>query len=337
MPYEPHQLPEVLNLGDPRLHLDRPAWLCVLVPTIPRPAGEEYLLNSLHSIIEEVERGFATDPDHSVIVLVVNNDPDRMHPVFDRARSLYQDHGFVLFALNGAGGKSTVIPTGRDYSLNRPGAERPSSNVMRQSLHLRQAISGARGLAKFLLLSEDDFVSCQPPVFPGSQRANPRLEPQRRLATGGLGAVRYTIERALKEWPTFIGIRLAYGLTGVVLRDNDAQEFALYLGEHLYRRPPDHLLTEWWAGEVEPAKRYVGDRPIVAFRWTSFTHIGSESTLRGAREVKEQFPGCWSELLAPTVFEVEAFKPNECPYDDMWPCKRERRHPPESLFLPRTT
>jgi hypothetical protein len=34
------------------------------------------------------------------------------------------------------------------------------------------------------------------------------------------------------------------------------------------------------------------------------------------------WPGCYEELVFPVVFEGEAWKPDICSHDDMWPCER---------------
>jgi hypothetical protein len=85
------------------------------------------------------------------------------------------------------------------------------------------------------------------------------------------------------------------------------------------RRPPDHLVVEWYAGETPRSKTYKKNRANIGFRYNIFNHLGVVSTLRSTNS-----PGyltCYEELLEPTVFEVEAFSVHQCPADDMWPCK----------------
>ncbi|KAH8053508.1 hypothetical protein JL722_9346 [Aureococcus anophagefferens] len=69
------------------------------------------------------------------------------------------------------------------------------------------------------------------------------------------------------------------------------------------RRPPDHLVVEWFAGETEESRGYRGDRQHLGFRWNFFDHIGARSTLRA--QTSGKMPACYEELLAPVVFPVE--------------------------------
>ena len=51
-----------------------------------------------------------------------------------------------------------------------------------------------------------------------------------------------------------------------------------------------------------PTQKYKGSRANVGFRYNLFDHIGAVSTLRP--ETSTAYPGCYDELLVPTVFEV---------------------------------
>lgn len=104
--------------------------------------------------------------------------------------------------------------------------------------------------------------------------------------------------------------------------------FASYLLEHQVRRPPDHLVVEWFAGETDQSAAYRGGRQHVAFRYNLFNHIGSVSSLR--TEQQTTWPVCYDPLGVPTLFEVEAFKSDQCPTDDIWPCD-----PPADYRSPR--
>ena len=42
-------------------------------------------------------------------------------------------------------------------------------------------------------------------------------------------------------------------------------------------------------------------------------------------------PHCYDPLLEPTVFEVEAFNPAQCPRDDVWPCDVPNRDRPGQI------
>ncbi len=49
------------------------------------------------------------------------------------------------------------------------------------------------------------------------------------------------------------------------------------------RRPPDHLVVEWFAGETEEAARHKNGRANIGFKFNLFDHIGLVSTLRSQK------------------------------------------------------
>ena len=143
------------------------------------------------------------------------------------------------------------------------------------------------------------------------------------------------VSRGNKSWfetesklvSTFTSLRCGFGLNGIVMHNrapyNDVSRFREYLLRHYPRRPPDHLIVEYFAQESHEAREYFGgtgqSRVVAAFRHNLFEHLGgSVSTLR--EEEAWSFPGCFSDLIAPQVFVVEAWNPVDCPHDDIWPC-----------------
>ena len=82
---------------------------------------------------------------------------------------------------------------------------------------------------------------------------------------------------------------------------------------------PDHLAVEWFAGETKESGGYRGSRINVAYRYNIYDHIGLYSTLRSQKQTS--FPRCYEMLGEPTLFQVEAFSPKQCPKDDIWPCQ----------------
>ena len=99
---------------------------------------------------------------------------------------------------------------------------------------------------------------------------------------------------------------------------SDVLPFAEYLEHNLRRRPPDHLVVEWYAGETPQSNAYKNGRAHGAFRWNLLAHRGEVSTLRS--DSMKGFPQCYEMLIFPILFEVDAFKPHLCPDDDLWPC-----------------
>ena len=77
-------------------------------------------------------------------------------------------------------------------------------------------------------------------------------------------------------------------------------------------------------GESKVSHAYRGNRQNLAYRFNIFDHIGISSTLRSAKQTS--FPRCYDRLGEPTLFQVEAFSPRDCPRDDLWPCKNKKKH-----------
>ncbi|KAH8044520.1 hypothetical protein JL722_14640 [Aureococcus anophagefferens] len=154
----------------------------------------------------------------------------------------------------------------------------------------------AEGAAAYFLFAEDDM----------------------KLCGHGLFAAEYVVRRAERAYPNFMAVRASFGMNGIFIHDADIAHFSAYMLAHQARRPPDHLVVEWFAGETEESRTYRGDRQHLGFRWNFFDHIGARSTLRA--QTSGKMPACYEELLAPVVFPVDAYHPKRCPNHDFTPC-----------------
>lgn len=144
------------------------------------------------------------------------------------------------------------------------------------------------------------------------------MEDDFRLCDAGLASVSYAAARATAEHGTWNAIRASYGLNGAVLRGHDVPVLARYYKSHVARRPPDHLMVEWFAGERPESAVMKGGRPHLAFRYNILEHFGFSSSLRP--ETSPVYAYCYDLMDGRVVFDVEAFKLEECLHDDIWPC-----------------
>ena len=150
------------------------------------------------------------------------------------------------------------------------------------------------------------------------------------LCAHGLRAAFYLLDRANEyggaPHANWIAVRASFGMNGIFMQGGeDLDVFADYLIEHQSRRPPDHLVVEYFAGETRQSAKIKGNRPHFGFRYNLCDHLGAHSTLRA--ETAKQMPICYEELTFPAVFDIEAFKPKQCPEDDLTPCPKKPREP----------
>jgi len=80
--------------------------------------------------------------------------------------------------------------------------------------------------------------------------------------------------------------------TGVVLCQADLPALQRHLLTHFERRPPDHLLFEWFSGERADTRALAAGRSYRIFRHNLFFHIGTKSTIN---QPSHRFiPGCYA-------------------------------------------
>eukprot|EP01062_Namystynia_karyoxenos_P013667 TRINITY_DN14913_c4_g1_i1.p1 TRINITY_DN14913_c4_g1~~TRINITY_DN14913_c4_g1_i1.p1 ORF type:complete len:446 (+),score=142.06 TRINITY_DN14913_c4_g1_i1:71-1408(+) len=285
-------------------------YLGIGIPTVPRDDLHHpghplrYLERTLRSITKQVSDSVW---EGRVVIWVMNMRPGR-HAVFAELRELWaNDFPYVHFIENTEPLEDRPDdPLPPVHPLRRQ--QRPTATVRRQTLDVARLLQHAAGKSRYFLFYEDDFELCD----------------------NGLMALGYMIQRATDYHRNWVGIRCSFGLAGIVMRNTDGgyddlKVFGDYMRKHYARRPPDHLVVEWYAGEVDESKEHVGERRVMAFRHNILHHIGSQSTVRASKHWS--FPGCFADLIAPQVFAVEAWNPVECPRDDLWPCDGPRARP----------
>jgi hypothetical protein len=281
-------------------------WLVIGIPTVARAHDEPYLLRTLESISSQLP----TDPDdvlyNKVLVVLVNmqvnSNPDRKHPVYEEAKRKYSAienpklaASFVFEELQ----KHEILPdplSGRNQHNDLGNANKPGFLVRRQTRNIVSVMKKSMNKGRYYLFLEDDMVLC----------------PQ------GMYAMEYLLRKSNAYHSDWLAIRTSYGMNGIFMHNKDLDTFANYLVKHQARRPPDHLVVEWYAGETPEAKKYKSGRANIGFKFNLFDHLGVISTLRTQKS--GSFPRCYEPLMEPTVFQVEAYNPRECPHEDIWPC-----------------
>lgn len=154
----------------------------------------------------------------------------------------------------------------------------------------------------YVLFGEDDFTVCE----------------------HGLRALHYLISKTNDVFPDWIGLRVSYGFNGIVIKYKDVplvEQFfkqqvsnALQTSDYehaVINTPPDHLMYQFLKSQ-EPRK-------LVVFRYNLFYHIGQISTFENRQ--LSYTPQCY-QYMYDWLLEGERFHNEDCPNDDIWPCKK---------------
>ena len=255
--------------------------------------------------------------------------------------------------------------------------EAPTEKARQQTNDVVALLDVVQGQSAYYYFAEDDMAFCGNTLLSLFYMIE-KAEGRRGSGRGGGGSlVKSSRGKRMggdtEEEGFFSAIRCSFGLNGIVMHNgglmgsgvmvasaavaiaplspslprrypSDVSAFADYLFRYQFRRPPDHLATEFFAQESRRARRHFGGsgdgenaiteggggassssstrplrRKVYAFRYNIVNHLGgSTSTLR--EEEAWSMPTCYTELVEPQVFAVEAWDPNQCPNSDLWPC-----------------
>lgn len=271
-------------------------WLVIGIPTVRRPNHEDYLIRVLFSMFHQLP----TDPDDifygKVLIVIVNLQPGGEHSRYSEAKVRYGDSIYFKFVDYYDELQIPDPVSGATAENDFGNANHPGYRVRKQTRNIVSVMRQSIGLGKYYLFLEDDMQFC----------------PQSLLV------FQYLLNKASRYHPNWLAIRASYGMNGIFLHDKDMAIFANYLLKHQARRPPDHLVVEWYAGETPESAAHKENRVNIGFKYNLFDHIGKVSTLR--KEKQTTFPLCYEDLAEPVVFKVESFSIRDCPHDDLWPC-----------------
>mmetsp|Transcript_6624 Transcript_6624/g.10149 ORF Transcript_6624/g.10149 Transcript_6624/m.10149 type:complete len:379 (+) Transcript_6624:98-1234(+) len=278
------------------------SWLTIVIPSVSR-GDVDYLETTLNSILAQIP-ALPGDPiTDSIRVLIVDNTPEgKNHTSFQNLRETLKNSPVVSFHEQPKKGR---VNEGNDAGhANKPGAR-----VRRQTRDLVYTLRQFPEDSAHIFVMEDDFYFCP----------------------HALSALLYMIAKAYRMDSDWLAMKVSYGFNGILLRAKDVGPFATYLEKHNKRRPPDHLQTEWWAGEIPESKRYKSGRSYFVFRYNLLEHIGIKSSLRATKMVG--FGVCGQEMNTELMFPVDAFKANQCGSNDMCPCGKDKRPANQWSFM----
>jgi hypothetical protein len=268
----------------------------IAIPTVPRyrllldkeeddetKRIKPYLLTSL-----EKWNDMINDEDSFTNVVITHENDDE---TFLKAKQTYTEAGnngkihFYDYQLERDNDSSLECSPQQQEPLE-DGARPVARHIQKQALDLVNTIRFANKKFprhNYFIVVEDDFIPCM-------------------NISATLKQIVHEAHSRYKDW---LSIRISYGFGGVIFRNGpDILKVADYVERHRQRRPPDHLLVEFFAGETEESAAFKNGRPHLAFRYNLLEHIGLISTLR-PRQGGSPTLSCWESLSVPTLFEVE--------------------------------
>ena len=133
---------------------------------------------------------------------------------------------------------------------------------------------------------------------------------------GGLQATHYMLAKATRYHHNWIALRTSYGMNGIFLHDTT---WLTSTSTCSSIRHVGHPTTWLWSGRWRDQGEWRAVTVNVAYRYNIYDHIGLYSTLRSQKQTS--FPRCYEMLGEPTLFQVEAFSPKQCPKDDICTCQ----------------
>jgi hypothetical protein len=316
--------------------------LVIGIPTVKRKGDPDYLVRALTYLLEQMDengRVFTPTSSLNVRIVVVNNQHEDTsdHVAFETAKSTHCDEKTSCVEKKQNGNSvfsNTKSPI--TFVINR----KPRIPIFQQEL-----TSGNVNLANDpnvpnprvqqqtsdvieLLTTVDCLYGLQ--VSPGCSRGSNGtstpapadyymfMEDDFRICPKGLESIVFAMLKADEAAPDWNAIRISLGLNGALIRISDVNVLANYYSSHIARRPPDHLLVEWFAGETLESYNMKRNRPHAAFKHNLLEHFGFSSSLRETNSPMYAF--CFDLLVPDVVFEVESYKPGMCLHEFIWPC-----------------
>ncbi|CEM22577.1 unnamed protein product [Vitrella brassicaformis CCMP3155] len=337
------QPPIRLNISHELVRLlDTPAttkvsapFLAIIIPTVPRGNGTDYLNPTLAALIQQLDGSSAgglsslsSDDTRAlgalkrrVGVLVYHAFEEGRaampHAALDKAEETYRRDRRVKIVREGhdyVGAPCSPAAGRRDEGQTPPGptTRRHTCDV----IHLFKTALHEFSLTPYFLLMEDDFVVC----------------------AGGVLALLWAMLKATRYFGQWSALRVSLGLNGLVLKRADIPLLSHFLYSNGMALPVDLLVNYWLSKRRVPSATaggggtgtdgrlrqssaaYLRDRIPLVYRYNLMQHIGDLSAYPGYR-FHEARPGlrCY-ETIGSYMDVFESFDLSRCPQDDIFPC-----------------
>jgi len=284
-------------------------WLFLGIPTVPRRNNMDYLSTTLNTLLDQLPSDPA-DPFRNKIKAVIMNNKPGEHEVYTNAKRAHQSasdpKNMLLEFMDNPG----LIPDPAPHlpdpdDLNNP-TNRPGHEVRKQTCDLITLMEMGANTSDYYMFMEDDFRVC--PHF--------------------VRATHYVIDKANLQHPSWLAIRVSYGMNGIVMKSADLRLLSAYLRQHTARLPPD-LLWQEWVSDAHKNPQIRG-RPLLVYKHNLLDHIGTVSSF-AIRPNRPKWPGCYESMASVwSLSRMEQFD-RRCMHDDISPCENKQSGGPDWL------
>lgn len=240
-------------------------WLIIGIPTVSRRHNEDYLLQCLQTLSDQLPSDPSAQHYNRVLIVLVNMEGSS-HKRFYEAELIYstkqqhpKSHYFRFITVE----PSQHLPDpkqGTNEANDQGNANVPGFRVRRQTrsiatvIHQVLKLTNSTGLSSSNVASDSSSSNSISPNT-HNNRISPHsyylfLEDDMLLCPSGFIAAEYLLNKASQYHPDWLAIRASYGMNGIFMRYKDLGVFGEYLLANQHRRPPDHLVVEWLVNNV---------------------------------------------------------------------------------------
>jgi len=287
-------------------------WLTIGVPTVPRNSSHDYLTRTIETLLDEMPMD-TTDPLYGQIKIVVMNMAGRSHTSFDGLNKRFEvsilgdfhaQKARVYVSMQDAPSPCVdPTPDAPEPDPNNNPEDRPGRTARKQSCDILNLLKAADRASRYFMFMEDDFETC-PHALYHLHYALRKLNSQQQG----------------RHW---LGLRVSYGMNGVLVRGEDMHRFAEFSAEHITRKPIDLLWQEFSLHNTEHTAILTRGRDQYTYRYNLFVHTGDVSTFTD-RPPRGRWPQCFDLMTrAWSLQDSEKFDKNCLDVSDFSPCAQE--------------
>jgi hypothetical protein len=260
--------------------------------TISRPDGQDYLYKAISSLHHSVTND--DDVVGRVLVFHPRNSSTHQHLVFEKTKHEFESKQFIFEE------KDCLNTTDYDGITSDKGIWRPvTTKDVQQNNDLIAMLAQVKSSFcqnenNLFMIMEDDFEHC----------------------THSMHHFRRVLFAATLYYPNWVGIRVSYGLNGIILRCQHVNDIYQYMITSRFKGPADSLLGVFW----DQLGKDESNAVFLTYQHNLLHHIGEVSSIvSGGLMTNRVYPGCYDVLQTGAVMEM--FDAVKCYNKEFTPCK----------------